>query len=245
LSQSILIILEVVVAKIRLMLLGGPGAGKGTQAQGLIERFKIPQISTGDMLRAAVAKGTELGLKAQSFMKNGQLVPDDLIIAMVKERLKEEDCRQGYLLDGFPRTLVQAQAMVDANIDLDHVIEIRVPDEDIVARVCGRRVHPSSGRVYHVHFQPPKQVDIDDVTGEPLIQREDDKESVVRQRLAIYHEQTAPLIQFYAEDFHQYFPKAKAPLFHYVDGVGSVDAIQSRIIAAVESGCQTCQTTVQ
>ncbi len=233
------------MAKIRLMLLGGPGAGKGTQAQGLIERFKIPQISTGDMLRAAVAKGTELGKKAQSYMQNGQLVPDDLIIAMVKERLKEDDCQQGYLLDGFPRTLVQAQAMVEANIELDHVIEIRVPDEEIVARVCGRRVHPSSGRVYHVNFQPPKVSGIDDVTGEALIQRDDDKESVVRQRLAIYHQQTAPLIQFYAEDFQHDYPHAKAPKFHYVDGLGHVDAIQTRIINAVESGRQTCQTTAE
>ncbi len=233
------------MAKIRLMLLGGPGAGKGTQAQGLIEKFKIPQISTGDMLRAAVAKGSELGLKAKNFMKNGQLVPDELIIAMVKERLKEDDCQQGYLLDGFPRTLVQARAMVDANIELDHVIEIRVPDEEIVQRVCGRRVHPSSGRVYHVHFQPPRDADIDDITGEALIQREDDKESVVRQRLAIYHQQTSPLIQFYAEDFHKDYPKAKAPLFDYVDGVGSVDAIQTRIIAAIETGCQTCQTIAE
>jgi adenylate kinase len=244
-SWSILIILEIVVAKIRLMLLGCPGAGKGTQAQGLIARFKIPQISTGDMLRAAVAKGTDLGLKAQSFMKNGQLVPDDLIIAMVKERLKEDDCRQGYLLDGFPRTLVQAQAMVDANIELDHVIEIRVPDEVIVERVCGRRIHPGSGRVYHVHFQAPKKADTDDVTGEALIQREDDKESVVRQRLAIYHQQTAALIKFYAEDFRKNQANATAPQFHCVDGLGSVDAIQSRIIAAVESGCQTCQTTTE
>lgn len=233
------------MAKIRLMLLGGPGAGKGTQAQGLTQRFNIPQISTGDMLRAAVAQGTELGIKAQTFMKNGQLVPDDLIIAMVKERLKEDDCHQGYLLDGFPRTLVQAQAMVDANIELDHVIEIRVPDEEIVERVCGRRVHPSSGRVYHVHFQAPKQDNIDDVTGEPLIQREDDKESVVRQRLAIYHQQTAPLIQFYDMHFHRDYPKAKAPQFHYIDGLGSVSDIQARIIAAVESGCQTCQTTAE
>ena len=233
------------MAKIRLMLLGGPGAGKGTQAQGLIERFQIPQISTGDMLRAAVAKGTELGCKAQMYMKNGQLVPDDLIIAMVKERLKENDCRQGYLLDGFPRTLIQAQAMVDAKIELDHVIEIRVPDEDIVERVCGRRVHPRSGRVYHVHFQAPKQADIDDVTGEALIQREDDKESVVRQRLAIYHQQTAPLIQFYATQFHRDYPKAKAPHFFHVDGLGNIDDIQARIIAAVESGCQTCQTPVE
>jgi adenylate kinase len=230
------------VSKIRLMLLGGPGAGKGTQAQGLIDQFGIPQISTGDMLRAAVSQGTELGKQAQSFMNAGQLVPDDLIIAMVKERLKQDDCKNGYLLDGFPRTLVQAEAMVKANIDLDHVIEIKVDDEEIVKRVCGRRVHPGSGRVYHIEYQAPKTPGVDDVTGEPLIQRDDDKEEVIRQRLAVYHAQTAPLIRFYEKDFSKEFPNQKAPQFHRVNGIGKVDEIQKRIVGFILMGSETCQT---
>lgn len=224
------------MSKIRLMLLGGPGAGKGTQAQGLIEYFKIPQISTGDMLRTAVAKGTELGQKAQSYMNQGQLVPDDLIIAMVKERLQAPDCERGYLLDGFPRTLVQAQAMVEAHIDLDHVVEIGVDDDEIVKRVCGRRVHPASGRVYHVDFHPPKVNYLDDVTGEPLIQRDDDKEETIRKRLAVYHQQTAPLIGFYQHELALKYPNAKIPAYHRVDGMGDVKAIQNRIIEAIIEG---------
>ncbi len=230
------------MSQIRLMLLGGPGAGKGTQAQGLIERFGIPQISTGDMLRAAVSQGTDLGRQAQSFMNAGQLVPDDLIIAMVKERLKQDDCKNGYLLDGFPRTLVQAEAMVKANIQLDHVIEIKVDDEEIVKRVCGRRVHPGSGRVYHVEYQAPQKPGLDDVTGEPLIQRDDDKEEVIRQRLAVYHAQTAPLIQFYEKDYSKEFPNQKAPHFHRVNGIGKVEEIQKRIVEFVQTGNELCQT---
>jgi len=234
--------LEVWVSKIRLMLLGGPGAGKGTQAQGLIERFNIPQISTGDMLRAAVSQGTALGQQAQTYMNNGQLVPDDLIIAMVKERLKQDDCKNGYLLDGFPRTLVQAEAMVKANIDLDHVVEIRVDDNEIVKRVCGRRVHPASGRVYHVDFQAPKQEGLDDVTGEPLIQRDDDKEEVIRKRLAVYHAQTAPLIEFYQNDFTKEFPSHHSPKYHWVNGIGKVEDIQKRIVEFILAGSEQCQT---
>lgn len=224
------------MSKIRLMLLGGPGAGKGTQAQGLIEYFNIPQISTGDMLRAAVAKKTALGMQAQTYMNNGQLVPDDVIIAMVKERLESKDCERGYLLDGFPRTLVQAQAMVNVGIELDHVVEIQVPDEAIIKRICGRRVHPGSGRVYHVDFQPPKQANIDDVTGEALIQREDDKEEVIKKRLAVYHEQTAPLIDFYQHQIRLLPAVKQVPKYHVINGMGNVDAIQANIIKAISLG---------
>ncbi len=224
------------MSKIRLMLLGGPGAGKGTQAQGLIEYFNIPQISTGDMLRAAVAKKTDLGLQAQTFMSHGQLVPDDLIIAMVKERLESKDCEKGYLLDGFPRTLVQAKAMVNAGIELDHVIEIQVPDEEIIKRICGRRVHPGSGRVYHVDFQPPRVAIVDDVTGESLIQREDDKEEVIKKRLAVYHEQTAPLIDFYQNQIKHLSAVQQVPQYHVINGMGDVQAIQANIIKAITLG---------
>lgn len=219
----------------RLMLLGGPGAGKGTQAQGLINYFKIPQISTGDMLRAAVSQKTKLGQEAETYMNSGRLVPDDLIIEMVKERLQAPDCAQGYLLDGFPRTLVQAQAMLAAGIDIDHVIEIQVPDEEIIKRICGRRVHPASGRVYHVDFQAPIRENLDDVTGEPLIQREDDKEEVIKKRLAVYHEQTAPLINFYKQDILQQ-AYHHIPAYHTVQGIGDVSHIQQKIIAVITKG---------
>ena len=218
------------MSKIRLMLLGGPGAGKGTQAQKLVERFNIPQISTGDMLRSAVAQGTPLGQQAKIYMNNGELVPDELIIAMVKERLSQSDCQNGYLLDGFPRTIVQAEAMVTANIEIDYVIEIRVDDNEIVKRVCGRRVHPQSGRLYHVEFHPPQQEGCDDVTGQPLIQRDDDKEDVVRNRLAVYHAQTAPLIKFYQEDFARKYHAQQAPKYYCINGVGNVEEIQQKIV---------------
>jgi len=211
----------------RLMLLGGPGAGKGTQAQGLMAYFKIPQISTGDMLRTAVTGKTALGLKAETYMNQGLLVPDELIIAMVKERLQAPDCQSGYLLDGFPRTLVQAQAMLAQGIELDHVIEIQVPDSEIIKRICGRRVHPNSGRVYHVDYHPPKQPGQDDLTGEALIHREDDKEEVIKQRLAVYHAQTAPLIDFYRQI------SGIAPHYHVIDGMGDVAEIQNNIIQAI------------
>src|SRR5690554_2255019 len=177
----------------RLILLGAPGAGKGTQAQFICERFNIPQISTGDMLRAAVKEGSELGVKVKEIMTSGGLVSDDIIIALVKERITQPDCENGFLFDGFPRTIPQADAMKEAGVKLDHVLEIAVEDEEIVKRLAGRRVHPGSGRVYHVEYNPPKEAGKDDVTGEALIQRDDDRESTVRNRLAVYHEQTAPL----------------------------------------------------
>src|SRR5882724_3641065 len=181
----------------RLILLGAPGAGKGTQAAFICERFGIPQISTGDMLRAAVKAGTALGVAAKKVMDSGALVSDDLIIGLVKERLKQPDCANGYLFDGFPRTIPQADAMKEAGVGIDYVLEIAVPDEAIVERMSGRRVHPASGRTYHVKFNPPKNAGKDDLSGEPLIQREDDKEETVTKRLAVYHQQTEPLVEYY------------------------------------------------
>ena len=178
----------------RLMLLGGPGAGKGTQALRLTKHFQIPQISTGDMLRAAIVAGSALGLSAKKIMDSGQLVSDDIIIGLVKERLKQGDCRNGFLLDGFPRTIPQAQALREAGIDIDYVIEIAVDDNEIVKRISGRRIHKASGRVYHIYYHPPKQEGLDDETGEPLILRDDDREEIVRKRLDVYHEQTEPLV---------------------------------------------------
>ncbi len=211
------------------MLLGGPGAGKGTQARKLIDYFKIPQISTGDMLRAAIAEGTELGKNAKQVMDAGQLVSDEIIIALVKERLQKADCRNGFLFDGFPRTIPQADALKDANIKLDHVIEIAVPDEEIIKRISGRRVHLPSGRVYHIAFHPPKIDGIDDLTGEDLIQRDDDKEETIKQRLAVYHKQTEPLVHYY----QQLEAIAKSPQFHQVHGLGSVDTIFNKILSSL------------
>ena len=205
----------------RIILLGAPGAGKGTQAKFLCEHFSIPQISTGDMLRAAVAAGTELGKQAKAIMESGGLVSDDIIIGLVKDRLTQADCENGCLFDGFPRTIPQAEAMVDAGIDIDHVIEISVDDEAIVARLSGRRSHPGSGRVYHVEHNPPRVPGVDDETGEPLIQRDDDKEDTVRHRLKVYTEQTQPLVAFYRD--------LEGPQYHRVEGVGSVDAISAEI----------------
>ncbi|HSP57811.1 MAG TPA: adenylate kinase [Halomonas sp.] len=216
----------------RLILLGAPGAGKGTQAQFICERFKIPQISTGDMLRAAVKVGSELGLKVKEIMNSGGLVSDDVIIALVKERISQPDCENGFLFDGFPRTIPQAEAMKDADVKIDHVLEIAVADEEIVNRLAGRRVHPGSGRVYHLQHQPPKEQGKDDVTGEALIQREDDRESTVRNRLAVYHEQTAPLITYY-QQWAKNDPVA-APSYHRVEGIGSIDDITSQVIEALE-----------
>lgn len=205
----------------RIILLGAPGAGKGTQAKFLCETYGIPQISTGDMLRAAVAAGTELGQQAKAIMDAGGLVSDDLIINLVKDRLQESDCANGCLFDGFPRTIPQAQAMVDAGIDVDHVIEIDVNDEEIVSRLSGRRVHPGSGRVYHIAHQPPQVEGVDDKTGEPLIQRDDDKEETVRKRLSVYQEQTQPLVDFYKS--------LEGPRYHCIAGVGSVSGITQQI----------------
>ncbi|MEK9624038.1 MAG: adenylate kinase, partial [Halieaceae bacterium] len=183
----------------RIILLGPPGAGKGTQAQFICQQFGMPQISTGDMLRAAVAAGTPLGQQAKAIMESGGLVSDDIIVGLVKERILESDCENGCLFDGFPRTIPQAQAMVEEKIAIDHVLEIAVEDDEIINRLSGRRVHPGSGRVYHVVFNPPKESGVDDETGEPLIQREDDREETVRNRLAVYHDQTQPLVNFYRE----------------------------------------------
>ena len=215
----------------RLVLLGGPGAGKGTQALRLMKSFNIPQISTGDMLRAAILAGSELGLSAKKIMDSGQLVSDEIMIALVKERLKQDDCRQGFLLDGFPRTIPQAEALKIAGIDLDHVVEIAVQDDEIVQRICGRRVHPASGRIYHVQYNPPKQLGLDDETGETLVLRDDDREEIIRKRLDIYHKQTEPLIDFYQAWANK--NDERAPAFHRISGEGSVDTIFHRILSVL------------
>ena len=219
------------MGQMRLVLLGGPGAGKGTQALRLMKSFNIPQISTGDMLRAAIAAGSELGLSAKKIMDAGQLVSDDIMIGLVKERLKQDDCRQGFLLDGFPRTIPQADALKKAGIVLDHVIEIAVPDEEIVQRISGRRVHPGSGRIYHIQYNPPKTVGTDDETGDPLVLRDDDREEIIRKRLDIYHEQTEPLIDYYQSWANQ--NNDQAPAFHRISGEGSVDTIFDRILTVL------------
>ncbi len=215
----------------RLILLGGPGAGKGTQAKFITEKFGIPQISTGDMLRAAVKEGTPLGLEAKKYMDSGQLVPDDVIIGLVKERIKEADCEKGFLFDGFPRTIPQAEAMKDAGVKIDYVVEIAVPDEEIIKRMSGRRVHLASGRTYHIVFNPPKVEGKDDETGEPLIQREDDKEETVRKRLEVYHAQTEPLVDFYKK--WESTGEADAPKYIRIEGVGTVDEIKNKILSAL------------
>jgi adenylate kinase len=209
----------------RLILLGPPGAGKGTQAQFIREKFGIPQISTGDMLRAAVKAGTPLGVAAKKVMDSGQLVSDDIIIGLVKERLKQPDCKPGYLFDGFPRTIPQAEAMQKEKVALDYVLEIDVPDEEIITRMSGRRVHPASGRTYHVKFNPPKAEGKDDVTGEPLVQRDDDKEATVRNRLEVYRKQTRPLVDYYS--------KVPGVKYRKISGQGKVDAITQRALAAL------------
>jgi len=208
----------------RLILLGPPGAGKGTQAKFICEKFGIPQISTGDMLRAAVKAGAPLGREAKKVIDAGQLVSDDIIIGLVKERLKKPDCKHGYLFDGFPRTIPQAEAMQEAGIGVDHVLEVDVPDNEIITRISGRRVHPGSGRVYHVRFNPPQVADRDDVTGEPLVQRDDDKEETVRHRLEVYRKQTRPLIEHYQKEPVKY---------RRISGRGSVDEVKQRALAAL------------
>jgi adenylate kinase len=209
----------------RLILLGPPGAGKGTQAQVIREKFGIPQISTGDMLRAAVKAGTPLGVAAKKVMDAGQLVSDDIIIGLVKERLNQPDCKRGYLFDGFPRTIPQAEAMKAAKVPLDHVLEIDVPDEEIITRMGGRRVHPASGRTYHVKFNPPKAEGKDDLTGEPLVQRDDDKEATVRHRLEVYRKQTRPLVDYYG--------KLSGVKYRKISGVGRVEDVTQRAVAAL------------
>lgn len=210
----------------RIILLGAPGAGKGTQAQFMMEKYGIPQISTGDMLRAAIKAGTPLGLEAKKVMDAGQLVSDEIIIGLVKERIAQDDCAKGFLLDGFPRTLPQADAMKDNGIAIDHVVEIDVADEEIVKRMSGRRVHPGSGRVYHVVFNPPKVEGKDDVTGEELIIRADDVEETVRKRLAIYHDQTKPLVSYYQQAAENGLNK-----YHTLDGTKSVADVSTEIEA--------------
>ncbi|MBR9981506.1 MAG: adenylate kinase [Desulfatitalea sp.] len=217
----------------RLILLGGPGAGKGTQANYIKERYQIPQISTGDMLRAAVKAGTELGKKAKSVMDSGGLVPDDVIIGLVKERIKEADCQKGFLFDGFPRTIPQADAMKAAGVPIDAVVEIDVPDGEIIKRMSGRRVHLASGRTYHVTFNPPKVEGKDDETGEPLIQRDDDQEETVRKRLDVYHAQTEPLVAYYKEWAKTGAPGA--PKHIRIEGVGKVDGIRDQIFKALDA----------
>ena len=217
----------------RLILLGAPGAGKGTQAAFICKKYGIPQISTGDMLRAAVKAGTPLGLKAKAVMESGALVSDDIIIGLVKERITEPDCANGFLFDGFPRTIPQADAMKEAGVKLDYVLEIDVPFDAIIERMSGRRSHPGSGRTYHVKFNPPKVADKDDVTGEPLIQRDDDKEETVKKRLDIYHAQTEPLVQYYGNWGKS--GEAGAPKYFKIAGVGSVDGIRDNCFAALDS----------
>ena len=211
----------------KIILIGAPGAGKGTQASFLTKEFEIPQISTGDMLRSAVQAKNELGLQAKDFMNHGKLVPDNLIIDLVKLRVNEEDCQKGFLLDGFPRTIPQAKAMIDAKISIDFVIEVAVPDHEIIQRLTGRRIHPSSGRIYHITNNPPKKDGIDDITGEPLVLRDDDKESTIIKRLKTYHEQTEPLVNFYSNlsnnDIHNH------PSFISIDGVNKPDNINSEL----------------
>jgi adenylate kinase len=215
----------------RLMLLGPPGAGKGTQANFIREKYGIPQISTGDMLRAAVKAGTPLGLAAKKVMDAGQLVSDDIIIGLVQDRLQQPDCARGYLFDGFPRTIPQADALKRAAVPIDHVLEIEVPDDEIIARISGRRVHPATGRTYHVTFNPPKVAGKDDLTGEPLIQRDDDREQTVKKRLEVYRAQTRPLVDYYrrcaASGEHG------APRYRKISGLGPVEEIRRRVFAAL------------
>lgn len=213
----------------RIILLGAPGAGKGTQAQIIMSRYGIPQISTGDMLRAAVKAGTPLGVMAKQVMDAGGLVSDDIIIGLVKERIAQPDCAVGFLFDGFPRTIPQAQALIDGGVAIDHVIEIRVADEEIISRISGRRVHAASGRVYHLVYNPPKVEGLDDETGEPLVQRVDDSVETVQKRLQIYHNQTQPLVGFYQSLADQ----PGAAKYSLVEGVGSVDDITARLLAAL------------
>jgi adenylate kinase len=215
----------------KLILLGAPGAGKGTQATFISKKFGIPQISTGDMLRAAVKAGTPLGVEAKKIMDAGGLVRDDLIIGLVKERLKEADCQSGYMFDGFPRTIPQADAMKEAGVAIDFVLEIDVPDSEIVGRMSGRRVHVASGRTYHVKFNPPKVEGTDDVTGEPLIQRDDDREETVLNRLTVYQSQTRPLVEYYST--WAATGDAQAPRYARISGLGSVEDITARALAAL------------
>jgi len=217
---------------VKIMLLGPPGAGKGTQAHFIKEEFNIPQISTGDMLRTAVSAGTPAGIEAKKIMDAGELVSDSLIMELVKERTGQDDCKNGYLFDGFPRTLAQADGMRDEQIEIECVVEISVADEEIIKRMSGRRIHPGSGRSYHVIFNPPKQADVDDITGEALVQREDDREETVRKRVEVYHEQTAPLIEYYRDWSNS--DGLRAPEYLYFSGLGDVEAIRKNILTRIK-----------
>jgi adenylate kinase len=219
----------------RILLLGQPGAGKGTQAQFLVDKYRIPQISTGDMLRGAIKAGTELGRQAKGYMDRGELAPDDLVIALVRERSKQIDAEGGFILDGFPRNLAQAEALRAAGIDIDCVVDLKVEDEEILRRLSGRRVHPASGRSYHIDFNPPKTPGVDDVTGEPLVQRPDDNEATVKKRIETYHSQTAPLVDYYLHWTRS--GDARAPHYLGIQGQGSVEDIRDRIFAALEANC--------
>ena len=216
----------------RLILIGGPGAGKGTQANFVKDKFQIPQISTGDMLRAALKAGTELGKKAKGYMDSGGLVPDDVIIGLVKERIKEADCEKGFLFDGFPRTIPQADALKEAGVAIDAVVDIDVPDEEIIKRMSGRRVHLASGRTYHIIFNPPKEEGKDDVTGEDLIQRDDDQKETVRKRLDVYHTQTEPLIDYYKN--WERSGESESPKYVRIEGVGKVEEIRDQVYSALD-----------
>lgn len=216
----------------RIILLGMPGAGKGTQARFLAEKYRIPQISTGDMLRAAIKDGTPLGLQARAYIDRGALVPDDVVIGVVKQRLAEPDCASGFIFDGFPRTLPQAEALRRSGIEVDFVVDIDVNDDEILRRLGGRRVHPASGRTYHVVFNPPRVAGRDDVTGESLVQRRDDREETVRERIATYHELSRPLIDYYSQWHRSGDPRA--PRFVRVDGSGSVEQVREQLFAALD-----------
>ena len=220
----------------RILLLGLPGAGKGTQAQYLVEKYGIPQISTGDMLRNAIKAGRELGARAKGYMDRGELVADELVIALVKERIREPDCAKGFIIDGFPRNLAQAEALRAAGIDIDCVVDLQVDDSEILRRMSGRRVHPASGRSYHVEFNPPKTPGVDDVTGEPLVQRPDDNEETVKKRIETYHSQTKPLVDYYIRWGQS--GDARAPRYVAVSGVGSVEGIRDKLLAAIEAQCR-------
>ena len=216
----------------RIVLLGGPGAGKGTQAAFITQRYGIPQISTGDMLRAAIRSGSELGASARVLMDAGQLVPDATIVGLVEERITADDCAGGFLLDGFPRTIPQATVMRERGVRIDAVVEITVPDEHIIERMSGRRLHPGSGRTYHVRFNPPAVEGLDDVTGEPLVQRDDDREATVRHRLEVYHEQTAPIVEYYRK--READEPQQSPRVSRIDGVGTLEEVRERIFETLD-----------
>lgn len=218
-------------ASMNIMLLGAPGAGKGTQAERLSEKYMIPQISTGDILRTEIAKGSSLGLSAKKIMDQGGLVSDDIIFALVRERLKMPDCKNGFILDGFPRTLAQAELLKKANIYINHLIEIKIDDNEIVKRISGRRIHEPSGRVYHIVYNPPKESGKDDKTGQPLVQRKDDSEQTVRRRLAVYHQQTEPLIKYYENESTENYKETLQ--IHRINGTGSVDDVFKKIVSVL------------